>query len=267
MAKKIKQHILKLLPDRVVLLLKAIRGKIRARRLRGTRPHVTKKQLINDLRKLGIQRGNIVFVHSSLKSIGFVEGGAETVIDALMETVGTDGALAMPCLSLIGSMAETLERGSIFDPKRTPSAVGAITEAFRKRQGVYRSIHPTHSVCASGAKAEWIKNGHENASTNFGPGTPLYKIMEEDGLIVGLGIDFGPVTFVHVIEDTIGDFPLRVYLDKEYVVKVIDDSGKEMEMKVKAHDREVARTRIDQKEGEWIRRFFTEYLTTKGFLI
>ncbi len=263
---KMKRRIIKLLPDRVVLSLKDIRARTRARRVQRTRPRVTKGQVIQDLRKLGIEKGEVILVHSSLKSIGFVEGGTETVIDALMETVGTHGTLAMPCLSLSGPMVETLEHSSIFDPKRTPSTVGAITEAFRKRQGVHRSIHPTHSISAWGAKAEWITSGHENAGTNFGPGTPLHKIMEEGGLILGLGVDFGPVTFVHVIEDTLNEFPLRVYSDKEYTAKVITNDGREKEMKVKAHDPVVASTRIDKKQSKWIRGFFTEYLTTAGFL-
>jgi len=263
---KMKQRILKLLPDRVVILLKDVRGRARASRLQRTHPKIIKEQIVNDLRNLGIQKGDVIFVHSSLKSIGFVEGGTETVIDALTEAVGPDGTLAMPCFSLTGSMVETLEHGSVFDPKRTPSAVGAITEAFRRRPDVCRSIHPTHSVCAWGARAEWATSGHENAGTNFGPGTPFHKIMEEGGLIVGLGIDFGPVTFVHVIEDTINDFPLNVYCDKEYIATVIDNDGNEREMRVKAHDPKVARTRIDKEEGKWIRDFLTKYLTAKGFL-
>jgi aminoglycoside 3-N-acetyltransferase len=263
---KIKQFVVRLLPARAVSLVKNAWGGFRAKRLRRTRPRITGRQIVKDLRNLGIKKGSVIFVHSSLKSIGFVEGGAETVIDALMEAVGPEGTLTMPCLSISGSMVETLERGSVFDPQKTPSTVGSIAEVFRKRQDVCRSIHPTHSVCAWGAKAEWITSGHENANTNFGPGTPFHKIMEENGLIVGLGVDFGPVTFVHIIEDTINDFPLQVYCDKEYMVKVIDNDGNKKEMRVKAHDPEVARTRIDKEEGRWIRAFFTERLSAKGFL-
>jgi aminoglycoside 3-N-acetyltransferase len=154
----------------------------------------------------------------------------------------------------------------VFNPKRSPSTVGVITEAFRKREGVHRSIHPTHSICAFGANAKWITNAHENAGTNFGQGTPLHKIMEAEGLILGLGIDFGPVTFIHVLEDTLGDFPIKVYCDKEYVAKVVGANGLEREMQIKAHDSEVSRTRIDKEEGRWIRGFVTEYLSNQGLL-
>ncbi len=164
------------------------------------------------------------------------------MIDALVEAIGPDGTLVMPCLSLSGAstMAETLDRDLVFDLKRTPSTVGAITEAFRRRSGTCRSMHPTHSVCASGARAEWITSGPDTAPTNFGPGTPWYKIMKEGGSIVGLGIDFGPVTFVHVIEDTIDDFPLNVYRAKVYEAKVIDEKTRKATMKVKAHDPKIS---------------------------
>ncbi len=258
---KVTPFVPSFLKDRVARM----RRERKFKKLKSGQP-ITKERILNNLRKLGLKEGDVIFVHSSLTSIGYVGRGAETVIDALIETVGPGGTLAMPSFSYAGSMLETLERGLVFDPKRSPSVVGAITEAFRKRQGVYRSIHPTHSVCAWGAKAEWITAGHEKASTNFGPGTPLHKIMEEGGLIVGLGVDFGPVTFVHIIEDTIDNFPIEVYCEREYDVSVINGSGREIVMKVKAHDPKISKTRIDHWEGKWIRNFFTEYLVTKGFL-
>ena len=254
------------LPYRLVLLAKRTRGWVKAKLRRRTHVRVCMQDIARDLRRIGIQKGDVVLVHSSLGSIGFVEGGVHAVIDALMETVGSEGTVAMPCFTLHGSMLETLQRGTVFDPRKTVSTVGAITEAFRRRDGVRRSIHPTHSVCAWGAKAEWITRGHESAATSFGPGTPLHKIMEVGGFILGLGIGFGPVTFVHVIEDTLDDFPLDVYRDREYQVTVIDGSGCEKEMRLKAHDPEVARTRIDKAESTWTREFFAAYLSARGFL-
>lgn len=117
-----------------------------------------------------------------------------------------------------------------------------------------------------GAKAEYITKDHEYAGSNFRPSTPLYKITEENGFIVGIGIHFGPVTFLHVIEDTVEDFPKKVYCSKEYIVKVFDRNGKEMYVKLKAHDPDISQTRIDKEEGKWKRKFFTDYLTKNGSL-
>ena len=80
-----------------------------------------------------IHKGDIILVHSVLSSMGYVEGGAATVIDALLETVGEDGTVVMS--SLTGW-------SDAFDSTTTPSAVGRISEEFRKTKGAVRSLHP-----------------------------------------------------------------------------------------------------------------------------
>src|SRR5580693_4517545 len=60
---------------------------------------ITKEQLITDFKKIGLQQGDSVLVHSSLSKIGFVEGGAKTLVDALFETVGDEGTLLFPTFS------------------------------------------------------------------------------------------------------------------------------------------------------------------------
>ena len=60
---------------------------------------ITKKHIQNGLRKVGIENGDVVFVHSSLSSFGHVEGAADTVIDALVETVGNEGTIVMPAFT------------------------------------------------------------------------------------------------------------------------------------------------------------------------
>lgn len=244
-----------------------IRRRRKLKKLENTH-HFSKEQIVYDLRKLGLKYGDIILLHGSLSSIGYVEGGANTVIDALIQVVGPNGTLCMPCLSLPahGSMVETLQRGLTFDSRSTPSTVGVIAETFRKRMDTLRSIHPTHSICAWGQKAKLITSGHENATNTFGPGTPWYKIMEEGGLILGLGIDFGPVTFLHVFEDTVSEFPLKVYSDMTFDARIIGKDGKEATLKIRAHDPQTSKTRINHEEGKWIRRFLVEYLTGKGLL-
>ena len=61
---------------------------------------VSKSDIIQSLKELGLRQGDIVLVHSSLKSFGYVEGGADTVIDAFLEVVGETGTLVMPTLSI-----------------------------------------------------------------------------------------------------------------------------------------------------------------------
>jgi len=257
---------IKFLPVPIRKILIKMRRKFRELMIRLTRRKVSKIQILKDLRKMGIKEGDMLYVFTSLKSIGYVPGGPETVLDALIETLGPDGTLVLPCFCFIrGEMTLTLEANRIFDPKTTPTVLGLIPETFRRRPGVYRSIHPTHSVCAFGSKAKWITEGHENCTTTFGKGTPFDKMVELNAKTLGLGVDIRVITFYHYFEDIMDNFPLNVYCEKEYEARVIAD-GKIKKMKVRAHNPEVAKTRIDHQDGEFIRKYLTDYLTSRGFL-
>ena len=85
---------------------------------------VTKDQIARDLRALGLENGDVVLMHSALSALGEVEGGADTVIDALLAVIGKEGTLAMPTMS-----------SGVFRRESTPSNVGRITEVFRQRPG------------------------------------------------------------------------------------------------------------------------------------
>jgi aminoglycoside N3'-acetyltransferase len=227
------------------------------------RPAVDCESLKAGLRSLGLPAGRIIFVHSSLKALGFVEGGPSAVVDALIQVIVDElgGTLALPTFSLTTSMADALKSGEVFDARTTPSAVGAVTEHFRNRAGVVRSLHPTHSVAALGPEASWLCGAHHTCGSTFGTGSPLARLLEKNGVLLGLGTSLGPVTFYHVIEDLKGDFPVKVYTaDSPFQSVVKDVAGNEHVMPVWAHDSDVSRTRIDKDGGLAIRRYVTRYL-------
>ena len=58
-----------------------------------------KDKLIDDLKALGLGRGDVVFTHSSLSALGWVEGGPQTVIDAMKESVSREGTLLFPAFT------------------------------------------------------------------------------------------------------------------------------------------------------------------------
>ena len=72
-------------------LLKSARRYRSARQLQRSSRIVTRAELARDLARMGIERGDTLFVHSSLKSLGYVEGGAGAVIGALQDAVGAEG--------------------------------------------------------------------------------------------------------------------------------------------------------------------------------
>src|SRR5690242_7932293 len=112
-------------------------------------PNVTQKQITNAVRALGVAPVDCLLVHSSLKCFGHVEGGAQTVVKALLECAST---VIMPTFNY---------DQFAFDPTSTPSLTGAITEAFRQTPGAIRSLHPTHSVAAIGPLAKELCKDHE----------------------------------------------------------------------------------------------------------
>ena len=91
-------------------------------------------KMASDLRALGIRPDDTILMHSSLSSLGWVDGGAETVIDTLLDVL-SDGTLLVPALSFSSVTPENPH----FSAKETKSCVGAISEYFRKRPGVMRS--------------------------------------------------------------------------------------------------------------------------------
>ena len=99
-----------------------------------------------------------------------------------------------------------------FDARRQVSEMGVLSEAFRRRPGVRRSLHPTHSICAVGPLAGELVEGHHLAPTTFGPGTPFAVMAARHTVILGIGTEyFRNLTQVRAVEDLLGDrFPLRV---------------------------------------------------------
>jgi aminoglycoside 3-N-acetyltransferase len=154
---------------------------------------ISKEQMVHDLHIAGINPGDIILLHSALSSIGFAEGGAEAVADALLEAVGPEGTVASITMNGIG----------VFDAATSPSNVGIISETLRKRPDAVRSLRPVHSVTAIGKRAvEFIKD-HDKAKTNCGEGTPYCKIRDMGGKIVLLGVDQNRNTTLHALEDII----------------------------------------------------------------
>ena len=184
--------------------------------------------LVKDLHALGIKEGDTVVVHSSLKSMGHVEGGADTVIDALIKAVGKDGTVMFPALSFF-PCTSTLK----FDALNTPCCVGTIPETFRKRAGVLRSFHPTHSVCAFGKNALELTKDHYKDDTPVGPNSPYRKMLAFNGKILMLGCGLYSNTFMHGVEE-VGNAPYVLGAPKTF--EMTDEKGNVTYKSIKQHN-------------------------------
>jgi aminoglycoside 3-N-acetyltransferase len=164
---------------------------------------VSRQRIVADLRALGLSPGDRVLLHSSLSSLGFVEGGPEAVIAALLDLLGPEGTLVMPSFQM-GSEHVLLRQGVRFDVRTSPSEMGAITEAFRKRPDTVRSLSPTHCLAAVGRDAAGLLAGHERCSVSAGRGTPFERLVQDCGRILLLGVTHASDTTLHYIENTGG---------------------------------------------------------------
>ena len=163
--------------------------------------HVTQSMIEAGLRELGLEDGDIVIAHSSLKSFGYVEGSADAVIDALLAVVGPRGTVCMPTLTYGNYNPENPPPP--FDPDEKPGIVGTIPEVFRKRREAIRSLHPTHSMACIGPRAEELVADHEYSESPCGPLSPWGKIADEDGYVLMIGCGTPPLTMSHGAEEVV----------------------------------------------------------------
>ena len=159
---------------------------------------VTKKDIIEKLCRLGLKRGDNIIVHSSLSSFGYVAGGADTVIGALMDLLTNEGTLVMPSFN----HGAVYDNGNIFDITATPTVNGIIADTFWRKPNVLRSMNPTHSFAAWGKNAERYISKH-HLSDAMGEDSPLGMLWKDNGYCLLLGVDYGSNTFHHFVETNI----------------------------------------------------------------
>ena len=159
----------------------------------------TKEDLIQHLNEMGLTPTDAIMVHSSMKSIGEVDGGADTVVDAFMEYF--QKGLFMTPTHTWHQMSKDY---ATFDPMTEPACVGIIPNIFMKREGVVRSLHPTHSIAVYGKGAKEYIKGEENATTPCSPGGCWDRLREINAKILLLGVTHGRNTYIHSVDEALG---------------------------------------------------------------
>ena len=176
---------------------------------------LTRAQIAEALRALGLEAGCIVMVHSSLSSMGHVQDGADAVVDALIDVLGPEGTLVVPTFTF----SHSGEPDPVFDPARDPSEMGRISEVARTRQGARRSRHLLHSVAALGAQGEQITACHGPSA--WAADGPFWKLYQLEAYILLLGVPYVPCTFFHVVEQLV-QTPYRRWVERRDRVRERD---------------------------------------------
>ena len=195
---------------------------------------IGKAEIVAALKAAGIAAGDLLLVHSSLSALGHVEGGAETVIDALLEVLGEDGTLLLPAFShshvYIGGEGLSRRRFRPFNRAKADIWTGSIPRAFLARPGVLRSLHPTHSVAGCGPLAAACLRDHLETDSPTGRTSPFGKLVDYGGKMLWLGADLASTTFFHYLED-VAELP---YL-REAICMVENPDGSQRPVVVPGH--------------------------------
>jgi aminoglycoside 3-N-acetyltransferase len=178
-------------------------------------------QLLEGFRHAGVRPGNTILVHTSYKSLGGVDGGPDTVIEAMRELVGPQGTVIFPAFNL-----HSWTEGHYWDVLETPSKMGVITERARNRADARRTPHPIYSFSVLGPRAEEFVAADDPEA--FGPNSVFSLFHRTNGTIVSIGLDFNNTfSMMHYVEYNVGCHYRRVkefsgvYLgyDREPVLK------------------------------------------------
>ncbi len=185
----------------------------------------TRKAITEALQKLGVQTGDLLMVHASLKAIGPVEGGAETVVAALRSAVGPTGTVMGYASWDRSPYEETLNGARLddearrtwlpFDPATagTYRGFGLLNQFLVQAPGARRSAHPDASMVAVGPLAETLTEPHELGHA-LGEGSPVERFVRLGGKALLLGAPLNSVTALHYAE-AVADIPNKRWVTYE----------------------------------------------------
>jgi aminoglycoside 3-N-acetyltransferase len=180
----------------------------------------SKQQLKDQLESMGLKGDETILIHSSMKAIGAVDGGADTVLDVWMEYF-KNGLLLLPTHTWKTVNADN----PVYNPYTTPSCVGLLTNMFMKRDGVIRSLHPTHSMSGYGKNAAEYLAGEEYNNTPCTPGGCYDRLKEVGGKVLLVGVGHERNTYIHSVEEVL-NVPNRLSdMPMELVIELQEESN------------------------------------------
>jgi aminoglycoside 3-N-acetyltransferase len=196
------------------------------------------------LRDLGVAAGDTLLLHSSFDAFAGFTGKPTDALAVLQKLISTNGILMVPTLPFTGTAVGYAQGDPVFDPARTPSRMGLLTELFRRMPNVVRSIHPTHAVAAWGKDAAAIVADHYLARTPCGDGTPYARLLERRGKILLLGVAIDSLTFYHTIEELLEPrFPVSPFTQDTYRLKSRARDGTLIETETRLFEPSVSKRR------------------------
>lgn len=179
---------------------------------------LTRNDVFTQLESFGIRHDDVVTIHSSLREVGAIEGGADGLIDALKEYL-CDGLLLIPT----HTWANVNAANPHFDVRSTVPCIGTLAKVAAFRKDGVRSLHPTHSMTAFGQNARAYIQGEEKSATPGPMGGALSRLYELGGKVLLVGVGHERNTYLHAVDERINR-PNRLS-PKGFAVEIIDWDG------------------------------------------
>ncbi len=178
------------------------------------RAAVPAEELTGFLRRAGIEPGHAVMVHSSVVAVQRLGWSPTDFIDLLLDIVGRQGTVLMPTHPVL----QEFDGKQVYDPRRSPSRVGLVTELFRRRLGAVRSMYPLSSAAGLGLEANDMVRDHIHSFAPHDERSPYYKLIERRGKVLCVGVPLHRMTLIHVAEDVLRDvFPVPDFYEEETI--------------------------------------------------
>ncbi|MDO5559681.1 MAG: AAC(3) family N-acetyltransferase [Oscillospiraceae bacterium] len=178
----------------------------------------SKSDILNFLKKSGICHDDKVLVHTSLRSTGEIEGGADGLIDAFCEYL-YNGLFIVPT----HTWDEVVRENPYYDVKTSVPCIGTLPRIAAFRKDAKRSLHPTHSVAVFGKNAGEFIKGEENCASPAPVGSCLSRLYEEGGKILLIGVGHDKNTYLHAVDERL-DIKNRLNPDP-FVITIKDSEG------------------------------------------
>jgi len=176
-------------------------------------------KLVSEFKRIGLKKNDVILVHSSFKAFGGVEGGPQTVIDALLTVIGTEGTLITPRFNFDFST-----HGTTWDIRTTPSHMGIISEFVRKDPRSFSIFHPIYSFCIIGKNAKQLAEHRYKGS--YSKDSIFHKLRTLDAKILQIDCVYKGTTMIHHVEEML---QVEYKYFKNFTGIVIDEDGKSFE--------------------------------------
>jgi aminoglycoside 3-N-acetyltransferase len=183
----------------------------------------------SQLHNLGLNEGDVVLMHSSMKALQ-TDKTPISLIKDIMAVIGLEGTLLLPAFTYDYVNAKR----PYFKVSETEPCIGLVPRCFFRMQGVSRSLHPTHSVCAYGKRAIELTSKHLLDETPVGFNSPVMRIVDYNGKILFIGDILDTCTFMHGVEEIAGAPYALKKKRTHYIIE--DESGNIIEKDMFSHD-------------------------------